>query len=130
LACEDWRSRDQSWSYCRIALQFFRTHEIPFWEMANANALAGNPGDDNSRYCFAKAGELYLIYLPNGGDAALDLTGAEGGFAVQWFNPRAGGPLQVSTVRAVEGGAEVALGPPPEDPCEDWLIVVRRGSVR
>ena len=23
LVCEDWRSRDRSWDYCRIALEFF-----------------------------------------------------------------------------------------------------------
>ncbi len=38
LVCEDWRSRDQSWDYCRIALEFFRDHRIPFWEMTSADA--------------------------------------------------------------------------------------------
>ena len=33
LVCEDWRSRDQSWDYCRIAIGFFHDNEIPFWEM-------------------------------------------------------------------------------------------------
>ena len=42
LVCEDFRSRDKSWDYCRIALEFFREHEIPFWEMKNADALIGN----------------------------------------------------------------------------------------
>ena len=78
LICEDFRSRDKSWDYCRIALDFFRENRIPFWEMKNANALIGNEKNDNSKYCLAKPGELYLVYLPKGGTTELDLTGANG----------------------------------------------------
>ena len=59
LVAEDFRSREKSWDYGRIALEFFRTHKIPFWEMTNANALVGNTSNDNSRYCLARQGELY-----------------------------------------------------------------------
>jgi hypothetical protein len=31
LACEDWRSRDKSWDFRRIALEFFPANKIPFW---------------------------------------------------------------------------------------------------
>ena len=75
LAAEDFRSRDRSWDYCRIALQFFQQNQIPFWEMKNADALVGNEQHDNSRYCFAKPGELYLVYLPLGGTTSLDQPG-------------------------------------------------------
>ena len=93
LVAQDFRSRDQSWDYCRIALEFFRAEKIPFWEMASANALLGNAKDDNSKFCLAKPGELYLVYLPSGGTTDLDLSGAQGAFSVNWFNPRAGGKL-------------------------------------
>src|SRR5882724_8279905 len=73
LLLEDFRSRDKSWDYGRIALDFFRSERIPFWEMKNADELAGNPKHDNSRYCLAKNGELYLVYLPSGGASDLDL---------------------------------------------------------
>ncbi|MCX8155217.1 MAG: DUF5060 domain-containing protein [Verrucomicrobiae bacterium] len=129
LVCEDWRSRDRSWDFCRIALQFFADHKIPFWEMQNANALIGNAKNDNSKYCLARAGEIYLVYLPNGtqsGPAELDLTGAAGAFKVQWFNPREGGPLQQGSVGQVRGGSKVALGTSPAEPAEDWLIVVQK----
>jgi hypothetical protein len=126
LVCEDWRSRDRSWDYGRLALDFFRDHRIPFWEMQYADALVGNPANDNSKYCFAKAGELYLVYLPNGEEVRRDLTGASGGFAVHWFHPRSGGALQAGSVRAVNGGASVLLGRPPGDAEEDWLVLVRR----
>ncbi|MDX1639438.1 MAG: DUF5060 domain-containing protein, partial [Balneolaceae bacterium] len=37
LHLEDYRSRDRTWNYCRHALDFFRNHDIPFWEMTNVN---------------------------------------------------------------------------------------------
>jgi hypothetical protein len=126
LNCEDFRSRDKSWDYCRIALDCFRENRIPFWEMKNANALIGNEKNDNSKYCLAKPGELYLVYLPKGGRTGLDLSAATGSFTVTWFNPRRGGALQDSSVKSVSGGGKVALGNPPADASEDWLVVVRK----
>jgi len=124
LVCEDFRSRDQSWDYCRIALDFFREHEIPFWEMNNANAVIGNSKNNNSRYCLAKPGSVYLVYLPTGGTAEIDLSGVSGTFTVRWFDPRHGGPLQAGSVRQVSGGSKTALGAPPKDAHDDWLIVI------
>ncbi len=126
LVCEDWRSRDHSWDYCRIALEFFRDNDIPFWEMANHNRLVGNLKDDNSLYCLAKPGELYLVYLPKGQATELDLRNAPGQFAVSWFNPRQGGSLVQGGVKQVSGGKPVELGSPPADDGQDWLTVVRR----
>lgn len=126
LVCEDFRSRDKSWDYCRIALGFFRDEKIPFAEMTSANALIGNSKDDNSKFCFAKAGELYLVYLPNGGTTDLDLSSAKGTFTVKWFNPRTGGALINGSVNIVRGGGSVALGDPPADATEDWLAIIRR----
>ena len=33
LVCQDFRSRDKSWDYCRIALNFFHQNDVPFHEM-------------------------------------------------------------------------------------------------
>jgi hypothetical protein len=122
LLCEDWRSRDRSWDYCRIALEFFSREKIPVTRMESANVLVGNPKNDNSRYCFAQPGQLYLVYLPDGGACELDLGAAAGAtFSVAWFNPRSGGPLQRAA--DVRGGASVGLTAPS---AEDWLAVVRR----
>lgn len=127
LICEDFRSRDQSWDYCRIALTFFKEQSIPFWEMANANALIGNERDDNSKFCFAKKGEAYLVYLPQGGTTHLDLTDDAGGsFSVQWFNPRTGGSLQDGSVTTLKSGTKNELGNAPSDAEQDWLIVVKK----
>ncbi len=89
--------------------------------MANANVLVGNPEHDNSRYCFAQTGELYLVYLPKGGKTDLDLAAARGAFSVAWLNPRIGGRLTPSS--DVTGGRSVSLQAPSDD---DWLAVVRR----
>lgn len=125
LIAEDWRSRDISWDYCRRALDFFEEH-VPFWETANADALVGNPASDNSRYALAKPGEVYVVFLPSGGSAALDLAGQEGEFSVQWFDPRNGGDLQTGSVQTIEGGGSRALGNPPSDPREDWAVLIRK----
>jgi hypothetical protein len=128
LIAENFRSRDMSWDYGRIAVDFFQAQKIPFWEMTNADELVGNETHDNSRYAFAKPNDVYLIYLPDGGTANLNLSGASGGFAVTWFDPRNGGPVKTGSVRTVSGGASVALGTPPDNPTEDWLVIVRRSS--
>ncbi|OYP34154.1 DUF5060 domain-containing protein [Rhodopirellula sp. MGV] len=126
IVCEDWRSRDRSWDYCRHALSFFQGHDIPFWEMTNADALVDNLRHDNSRYCLAKSGELYLVYLPEGGAHQLDLSEAPGNFAVQWYNPRSGGKLTSGETAEVVGGSVVRIGLPPNDIDLDWLAVVRK----
>jgi len=122
LLLEDFRSRDKSWDYCRIALGFFRDHAIPLAKMTNADELVGNPAHDNTAYCLAEPGKLYLVYLPKGGEAKLDLTAATGDFTLAWFNPREGGALQPAAT-ALRGGAPVTLTAPSAD---DWLAVVRR----
>lgn len=120
LVAEDFRSRDRSWDYCRIALEFFERERIPFWQMKNADELVGNPSRNNSRYGFALPGKLYLVYLPQGGEATLDLAGAAGAFSIAWFNPREGGELRHGP--QVTGGAAVSLAAPDS---EDWLAVLR-----
>lgn len=126
LLCEDFRSRDQSWEYCRLALQFFHDHQVKFWELRNANELVGNPAHENSRFCLACSGQAYVIYLPNGGTTDLDLAAATGTFTVRWFDPRAGGALQTGSASLVTGGAKVNLGFPPAARDEDWVILVRK----
>jgi len=124
LTCQDWRSRDRWWDYCRCALEYFRVGQIPFWEMVCRDDLVGNPNHDTSRYCFAKPGEVYLVYLAQGGTAELDLRQARGTLAVGWFNPRTGGAIKPG--KGVKGGGKVTVGPPPAEADKDWLAVIRR----
>jgi hypothetical protein len=130
LVCEDFRSRDRSWDYCRIALEFFQQYQIPFWEMVNANSLAGNADNDNSCYCLARPGDIYVVYLPKGGACTVDLSGAAGVFRVDWYDPRNGGPLRPGVPAEVKGGGKVQLGLPPQEPEEDWVILLRQAAPR
>jgi hypothetical protein len=66
-----------------------------------------------------------LVYLPSGGTTDLDLSGTTGQFAVRWFDPRNGGALKRGSIEGVTGGGRAALGAPPDNPAEDWLVVVR-----
>jgi len=124
--CQDFRSRDQAWDDCRIAIEFFRNQKLLFWEMSSADKLIGNPDNTNSKYCFAKVDEAYLVYLPSGGSTQLDLRHAKGSFTVSWLNPRIQGDLVQGSVKTVDGGRDVSIGNPPSDPNKVWLAVIRR----
>lgn len=126
LTCQDFRSRDKSWDFCRYALEFFCDNQVPFWDMRNADALVGNRAHDNSKFCLAKSNYTYVVYLPEGGTTQLDLTAADGSFTVRWYNPRSGGQLQLGTVEHVSGGDQVNLGQPPADAAEDWVVLLRK----
>ena len=96
--------------------------------MYNADERVDNPDHNNSRYCFALAGEIYVIYLPAAGSATLDLNGIDFEFSVHWFNPRTGGDLQDGSVTSITGGGNISLGNPPGDEGEDWVILVRKNG--
>ena len=119
LSAEDWRSRDILWDQTRYALEFFHQH-LPFWEMNAANELASAEG----AYVLAKPGEVYAVFLPAGGST--ELTVAEGGYTVAWYDPRGGGALQVGTAETVDGPGAVSLGAPPADADKDWAVLVKK----
>ena len=110
LGCEDWRSRDKSWDYGRIALEFFHNNKIPFWEMKNANERAGG-----QNFCLALKDELFVIYLPNGGAAQLSVP-ANSNYSIERFNPRTGGAV----VKVPN------LTVPENESTEDWVFLVRK----
>ncbi|MDX2432411.1 MAG: DUF5060 domain-containing protein [Bacteroides sp.] len=125
LIAEDFRSRDKSWGFAKIALDFFGEN-IPFQDMQNADALIGNTDGDKGKHCLAQEGKIYLIYLAYEKTTSLDLTGTKGSYKVKWFNPRTGGDFQATDIKKVKGGKLVELGMPPSDEGEDWLIVVSK----
>ena len=125
LLMEDFHSRDQSWEYAKIALDFFQRN-IPFQDMKNADALVGNTTGDKGVHCLAKEGEIYLVYLAYAQSASIDLSTCKGKFWVKWFNPRSGGDFQLTEIQKVKGGKVIDLGKPPVDDGEDWLVVITR----
>ncbi len=119
LNAEDWRSRANMWKQTKHALDFFHQH-LPFWEMSADNGLASA----KESYTLAKPGEIYAVYLREGGSSELNL--AEGTFSVGWYDPRNGGALQVGTVENVEGPGAKSLGEPPAEQGKDWAVLVKK----
>ena len=74
-------------------------------------------------WCLAKTGQVYAVYLPEGGTTNLNLVA--GSYTVQWYNPRAGGELQKGSVTNVTGPGTVSLGKAPKDNNKDWVILVK-----
>ncbi len=125
LTSEDWRQRDRLWEITNHAKTFF-TEYLPFWEMKPSHDLV----DKESQYCFAKEGQIYALYTPEGLNVQLDLSDIKGKFTVQWFNPRTGGSLQLGSVSEIEGGKISNLGLAPKEQVtndsQDWVILVTR----
>lgn len=125
LNCEDWRSREIMWDQTRYALEFFQKY-LPFWEMWPANEVSG--GD--KAFVFAKEGDIYAVYLPEGNRTGLKIAAGE--YTLHWYDPRNGGALQQgkpATVRVGESSlrAEDSLRiTPPHHPGKDWVALLRR----
>jgi hypothetical protein len=88
--------------------------------MAPDNALTSNP----KAYCLAKPGQVYAIYLLEGGSA--DLNVAPGIYSVQWYNPRAGGELLRGSIKQITGPGAQSIGQPPKENDKDWAVLVRK----
>jgi hypothetical protein len=120
LSNEDWANRDLMWTQAAHALAFFNDN-LPFAEMESADELVSK-----GALCLAKPGEIYAVYLPQGGMTDLDLAAHRQRFQVQWFDPRQGGALQRGSVSSVLGGGRQSLGSAPGDADRDWVVLVTR----
>lgn len=102
-----------------LARNFFEQH-LPFWEMESMDSLV----TEVKSYCFAKPGESYVLYIPKGGRAELDLGDDAQVYRVSWYDPRNGGELQKSGVRQIQGPGKATLGPAPDSLDLDWTAIV------
>jgi hypothetical protein len=119
IQSEDWHVGEPLWQMTRYALDFFHTY-LPFWEMEPANDLT--PADD---YVFAKPGDIYVVYLKNGGMTTIDLP-ADDTYTVHWYDPRNGGPLQTGTKIQIQGGSAASIGSPPNPSNQDWVAIISK----
>lgn len=129
MTCQDFRSRDSFWPFCRHAIWLFENHPFPFDLLSNHHELISGTGseqdgndEEGGNRCMAKIGDTYLVQLRSGGSHALNLANTTGTFFVNWFNPRSGGSLIPG--QSVMGGGIVNLGEPPDSPTEDWVVLV------
>jgi hypothetical protein len=124
---EDFRRYTELWTYTRHARSFVEEN-LPFWEMASKDELlSGESTDYSGGQVFAKAGEIYAVYLPNAtSTGVLDLSGVSGSFKKRWYNPRTGSFEGVTEM--VSGGDALSLGQPPSSPSEDWVVLLEGSS--
>jgi hypothetical protein len=118
LGMEDWRSRAAMWRQSRHAVDFFQAH-LPFERMRPADELSPSRTD----HVLAAPGEIYAVYLPEAGEARLDLGGAARDHRVRWYDPRNGGALQAGSREWVRGPGTASLGTPPGR-SGDWVALV------
>ena len=117
---DDFRPYESFYTTLVRAQQFIQDN-VPYSSMEPTDGLVSGV----TGYCLAKTGRIYLVYLPAGGTASLNLTGATGVFDVSWFDPRNGGGLQTGSVARITGGTVVSLGNPPNNTGSDWTALVR-----
>ncbi|HJZ93453.1 MAG TPA: putative collagen-binding domain-containing protein [Gemmataceae bacterium] len=86
-------------------------------EMIPKNELA------STKFCLAKPGSEYLVYVPEGGRVSMDLSGASGEFAIEWHDAATG---KSSRAGAVSGGARRELTAPFKG--DAVLYLVRRSG--
>jgi len=103
------------------AREFLQNNAIPYVSMEPADGIVSGV----SAYALATPGQIYVVYLPSGGSATLDLTGQTGVFGVSWFDPRNGGDLQIGSVTNIQGEDARSLGQPPNNPGSDWVALIR-----
>ncbi|HPA06201.1 MAG TPA: DUF5060 domain-containing protein [Candidatus Hydrogenedentes bacterium] len=130
LRTDDFRKYEPLWRDMAHARQFIQQH-LPFWEMEPAGELltgaATFQGEHNRipGQVFARPGQCYAVYLPVAEPTgALDLTGATGEFIRRWYDPRTG--AFTGDQETITGGRPLPLGPPPEKPAEDWVVLITR----
>lgn len=119
LMCEDFRSRELWWKQTKIATDFF-LNNLPLAQMNAANELVNLAG----AFCFAKSGEVYVVYLPKAEQTTIALPA--GKFSIKWFNPRTGGKLQDGTLKTLNGGGKVSLGMPLVNDGRDWVVLIKK----
>ena len=118
LTCQDFRSRDDFWDQCRIALDFFNDHNIPFQTMHCDDSLT----DQDDDFCFFKEGRIYIIYQKKGGEVSFNLPA--GKYESGWFNPRTGaGSKKLLNKKQIEGPIKINLTAPDN---KDWLLLIRQ----
>jgi len=119
LVAEDFRSRDKSWGYCSIAKDFVERARLPLDEMSNHNGMVGNDDNGYGPMCLGKSGNVWVVYLPEGGEVTVDLSEEKVDFKAAWFNPREGGKIERCKVEKQRGKSKFTA---PGEKGDDWVL--------
>jgi Putative collagen-binding domain of a collagenase len=122
---QDFRTRSNLFDQSRYALEFFQNHNIPFWDMSNANSRLSSSSTQSR--CLAQSnGDVILIQLVNNGTTTtVDLTGDPGDtYSVEWFDPFTGSSLILTGNISI--GDNKLLGNPPYNTARgDWVVLLK-----
>lgn len=96
---------DPKWDPIRTSMGYTRQFAS---RMDLARAV---PHDElaSTGYCLAQPGVEYVVYLPEGREATVDLSAAQGSLTAEWFNPSTG---ETVARTATQAGARRALRAP------------------
>ena len=82
-----------------VASRMAMCHTISFAERMPLASMQPSNDIASSTFCLAAPGEEYLVYSPVGGTVAVDLSGYDREFSVEWFDPAAGKAMAAGRVR-------------------------------
>jgi hypothetical protein len=95
---------DPRWEPVRKSLGY----TLAYARRVNLAAMTPRGDLSSTKYCLASPGREYLVWVPSGEVASVDLSAAEGRLAVEWLEPAAG----TTIAGVVEGRAVRELRPP------------------
>lgn len=111
------RSRDSMWAQTKLALDFFKNNDVPFWDMNSVNG--------NKKY-LVDSKQNTIVFYKSDNHTTLNLPGENMKiFSVGWFDPRNGGALQHGTESKINGGPQQPLGAPLYNEDMDWVALLR-----
>jgi hypothetical protein len=96
---------DPRWEPVRRAMG----HTRAYAERVNLAKMMPRADLSSTGYCLANPGVEYIVFLPKGGAATVDLSGVAGDVSVEWFVPSTG--ITYPPVR-VAGGREARFDAP------------------
>jgi hypothetical protein len=85
-----------AWNEIRRQMGF----TLQFAQRMNLSRAQPHSELSSAGFCLADPGREYLVYLPDGGAAMIDLSAASGSFLAEWFNPQIGQSLPASHFEA------------------------------
>jgi hypothetical protein len=91
-------------------------------ERVDLAAMSPNDELASTKYCLAAPGVTYIVYLPHGGEATVDLSGTENRFQVEWIHPTDGSR---TAAESVAGGKKQTLKSPLTGPA---VLLLFKGS--
>jgi uncharacterized protein YjdB len=105
VGASDYTAGNPVWEAIRKNLGYARGYA------ARINLAAAFPRGDlaSTGYCLAVVGSEYLVFLPSGGSASVNLTSVSGTRTVEWLNPTSGQTIVGATVSG--GGSRTITAP-------------------